>query len=110
MSDEELGMDTYIKEDEIGKHIVIKGVDETEEEKLYLDDKPIAFQRAIICRGSICYRAKRRHSKSWEFLVKFSWRSDKKRAEGELLRLAKERGCLGCFCPAIWAPRSRKRR
>ncbi|KAH0537305.1 hypothetical protein FGG08_005895 [Glutinoglossum americanum] len=28
----------------------------------------------------------------WEFVVKFSWRSDKRRAEGELLRLAKERG------------------
>ena len=95
MSDEELGINTYIKQDEIGKHIVFKGDDETEEEKLYLDDKPIAFQRAIICRGTTCYRAKRRHSKSWEFVVKFSWRSDKRRAEGELLKLAKERKVWG---------------
>jgi hypothetical protein len=91
MSDEELGINTYIKEDKDGKYIMFKGDDETKETKLYLDDRPIAFQRAIVCRGTTCYRAKRQNSKRWEFVVKFSWRSDKRRAEGDLLRLAKER-------------------
>jgi hypothetical protein len=59
MSDEELGINTYIKEDKDGKYIMFKGDDETKETKLYLDDRPIAFQRAIVCRGTTCYRAKR---------------------------------------------------
>jgi hypothetical protein len=94
MNDEELGMNTYIKEDRIGKYIMFKR-DEKKEEKLFLEDRPIAFQRAIVCRGTTCYRAKGQNSKKWEFVVKFSWRSDKRRAEGDLLRLAKERNVWG---------------
>lgn len=74
---------------------MFKGEDEAKKEKLYLDKKPIAFQRAIVCRGTTCYRAQRQNSKRLEFVVKFSWRSDKRRAEGELLRLAKERKVWG---------------
>ena len=98
MSDEELGINTYIKkdkDDKDGKYIMFKGDDETKETKLYLDERPIAFQRAIVCRGTTCYRAKRQKSKRWEFVVKFSWRSDKRRAEGDLLRLAKQRNVWG---------------
>ena len=43
ISNEELGINTFIKKDKIGKHIMIKGDDEIKEEKLYLEDKPIAF-------------------------------------------------------------------
>ena len=60
-----------------------------------MEDEPIALQYAIVCRGTTCYRAKRPGTENWEFVVKFSWRSDKRRAEGELLRLAKERGVWG---------------
>ena len=95
MSDEELGMNTYIKEDKDGKYIMYKGEDETKETKLCLEDRPIAFQRAIVCRGTTCYQAKRQKSTRWEFVVKFSWRSDKRRAEGDLLRLAKQRNVWG---------------
>ena len=77
-------MNAFIKEDMIGKYIVFKGDDEAEEENLYLEDKPIAFQQAIICRGTTCYRAKRQHSKNWEFVAKFSWRSDKRGGRGTL--------------------------
>ncbi|KAI9765989.1 MAG: hypothetical protein M1840_006996 [Geoglossum simile] len=94
MSDEELGLNTYIKQDEHGKYIIFKGQDK-DEEKLYLEDEPIAFQRAIVCRGTTCYRVKRLGVKDWEFVVKFSWRSDKRRAEGELLQLAKDKGVWG---------------
>ena len=59
ISDEELSMNTYIKEDKDGKYIIFNGNDETKEIKLYLDNRPIAFQRAIIYRGTICYRAKK---------------------------------------------------
>jgi hypothetical protein len=31
-----------------GKYIMFKGEGETKEEKLYLEDRPIAFQRAIV--------------------------------------------------------------
>jgi hypothetical protein len=95
MRDEELGLNTHIKEDKHGKYIMFKGGGETEEEKLCLEDEPIALQHAIVCRGTTCYRAKRLDAEDWEFVVKFSWRSDKRRAEGELLQLAKERGVRG---------------
>ncbi|KAI9776690.1 MAG: hypothetical protein M1839_009417 [Geoglossum umbratile] len=95
MSDEELGLNTYIKEDIYGKYIMFRAEGKTKEEKLCLEEEPIAFQHAIVCRGTTCYRAKRVGTKSWEFVVKFSWRSDKRQAEGELLRLAKERGVWG---------------
>jgi hypothetical protein len=42
MSDDELGMNTHIKEDKAGKYIMYKGEGETKEEKLYLEDSPIA--------------------------------------------------------------------
>jgi hypothetical protein len=87
ISDDELVTNTYIKEDKASEYIMFKGEDEKKEEKLYLEDRPIAFQRAILCRGAICYRAERQNSKRWEFVVKLSWRSNKRRAEGGLLRL-----------------------
>lgn len=93
MSDEELGMNTYIKEDKEGKYIVLE--EETKKDRVYLEDTPIAFQRAIVCRGTACYRAKKRGSQRWQYVVKFAWRSDKRQAEGELLKLAKERNVWG---------------
>jgi hypothetical protein len=36
MSDDELGINTYIKEDKAGKYIIFKGEDKAKEEKLYL--------------------------------------------------------------------------
>ena len=38
-------------------------------------------------------------STEWEFVVKFTWPSDKRQQEGELLKLAKERGVTGI---AVW--------
>ncbi|KAL7270070.1 hypothetical protein RUND412_007232 [Rhizina undulata] len=80
---------------------MVKGDGEAKTEILYLDNQPIALQRAIVCRGTTCYRARRPDSKHWEFVVKFSWRSDKRQAEGELLRLARKRkvwGVAQLFC------------
>ena len=95
MSDEDLGLNTYIKESKYGRYVVFNGDDEVEGERLYLEGEPIAFQRAIVCRGTTCYRAKRLYVDDWEFVAKFSWRSDKRQAEGELLQLAKKREVWG---------------
>jgi hypothetical protein len=78
MNDKKLGTNIYIKEDKAAKCIVFKGEDEAKEEKLNLENRPITFQSATVCRGTICYRAKRQNSKRWEFVIKFSWRSDKR--------------------------------
>ncbi len=73
MSDSALGMDTYIKKEGNSRYIEIKKDGKQENERLYLEEKPIAFQRAIVRRGTTCYRAKRHDSQSWEYVVKFAW-------------------------------------
>lgn len=89
MTDAELGLNTFIKRDENGKYIITRNL------RIYLEDKPIASQMAIVCRGTTCYRGRRRDSKDWEHVVKFAWPSDKRQREGRLLKLAKERGVTG---------------
>ena len=44
ISDEELDINIYIKENRIGKYIIFKGEDKAKKEKLYLEDRPITFQ------------------------------------------------------------------
>lgn len=55
MSHAELGLDTFIEKDEIGRWIMFKEEGKTKEEKLYLEGQPIALQRAIVCRRTTCY-------------------------------------------------------
>ena len=93
MSDAELGLNTFIKRDDNGKYIVTRDV------RISLEDKPIASTKAIVCRGTTCYRGRRSDSTEWEYVVKFAWPSDKRQREGELLKLAKERGVTGI---AVW--------
>jgi CTP:phosphocholine cytidylyltransferase-like protein len=71
ISDKELGINIYIKEDRISKYIIFKEENKAKEAKLYLKGRPITFQRVIIYRGTTYYRAKRRDSKRWEFVIKF---------------------------------------
>lgn len=72
MSNEELGLNVFIQEDAVGKWIIIKGEGQAKEDRLDLGHHPIAFQRAIVCRGTTCYRARRRGADHPEFVVKFS--------------------------------------
>ncbi len=96
MSDDDLGLNTFIKGDKkFGRWIMFKGDGNTKQERLELEDQPIAFQRAIVCRGTTCYRAKRHGASRWDFVIKFSWRSNKRRAEGDLLQLAQRRNVWG---------------
>ena len=48
-----------------------------------------------MCRGTSCFRAKTPSSKNFQYVAKFSWVSDKRRPEADLLRLARERGVEG---------------
>jgi Fungal protein kinase len=93
MSDAELALNTFIKRDGNGKYIVARDV------RISLEDKPIASTKAIVCRGTTCYRGRRLDSTDWEYVVKFAWPSDKRQREGDLLKLAKERGVTGI---AMW--------
>ncbi|KAH0548029.1 hypothetical protein GP486_008229 [Trichoglossum hirsutum] len=95
MTGEELGLNTFIKEDENGKYITVKEDDATESVRLYLGEVPISYRRAVVCRGTTCYRAKKQNAWRWEFIVKFSWRSDERPAEGQFLKLAAKRGVWG---------------
>ncbi|THV43834.1 hypothetical protein BGAL_0875g00010 [Botrytis galanthina] len=89
MTAAELGLNTFVKHDSNGKYIVAQDV------KISLEDKPIASTKAIVCRGTTCYRGRRSDSTEWEYVIKFAWPSDKRQREGELLKLAKERGVTG---------------
>ncbi|KAJ8067034.1 hypothetical protein OCU04_004414 [Sclerotinia nivalis] len=93
MTDAELGLNTFIKYDGNSKYIVAQDV------KIFLEDKPIASTKAIVCRGTTCYRGRTSASTEWEYVVKFAWPSDKRQREGELLKLAKDREVTGI---AIW--------
>ena len=89
MTDAELGLNTFIKRNRAVKYIVARDV------RIYLEDQPIASTKAIVCRGTTCYRGRRPGSTDWEYVVKFAWPSDKRQREGDLLKLAKERGVKG---------------
>ena len=65
------------------------------ERRLQLEPVPIAHQRAIVCRCTSCFRARTPSSKDLQYVAKFSWVSDKRRPEADLLRSARERGVEG---------------
>ncbi|KAF8846692.1 hypothetical protein BDZ45DRAFT_719281 [Acephala macrosclerotiorum] len=89
MTDTEFGLHTFIKRDGNDKYIIAQNV------RIYLEGKPIASQKAIVCRGTTCYRGRGRDLKDWECVVKFAWPSNKRQREGRLLKLARERGVTG---------------
>ena len=90
MSDEELGLDTLVERDGENQSITVTEDVTGKEKRLQLELDPIAKQRAIVCRGTSCFR-----SKDQKHVVKFSWTSDKRPPEADLLRLARERGVKG---------------
>ncbi|KAL8788263.1 MAG: hypothetical protein Q9213_001783 [Squamulea squamosa] len=95
MSDEELGLDTFIQRDDGDQFITVVEDVTGEERRLQLEPDPIAYQRAIVCRGTSCFRARTPSSENLRYVVKFSWVSDKRRPEADLLRLARRRGVEG---------------
>jgi hypothetical protein len=90
MNDEELGLDTFVERDGGNLFITITEDADGKEKRIQLERDPIVIQRAIVCRGTNCYRSKDR-----EHVVKFSWTSDKRPPEADHLRLAREKGVKG---------------
>ncbi|KAK9256933.1 hypothetical protein V1507DRAFT_501044 [Lipomyces tetrasporus] len=84
----ELGLNTFVRRDETGRYIIAGDT------KVSIEDKPIAPTKAIVCRGTTCYRG-RRIALALDCVVKFAWPSDKRQREGRLLKLAQERGVKG---------------
>ncbi|KAA6414276.1 MAG: hypothetical protein FRX48_02639 [Lasallia pustulata] len=95
MSDEELGLDTFAERDGEDRFITITEDATGKERRIQLESDLIAYQRAIVCRGTSCFRASIPGSEDLWYVVKFSWTSDKRRPEADLLRLARERGVEG---------------
>ena len=95
MSDQEMGLDTFIKRDDGDQFINVVEDATGKERRLHLEPVPITSQRAIVCRGTSCYRARTSSSEYSQYVVKFCWVSDKRRPEADLLRLARERGAEG---------------
>ncbi|KAF7858906.1 hypothetical protein EAF04_008947 [Stromatinia cepivora] len=89
MSDSELGLNIFVRSDDIGRYIVARDT------KIYLEEKPIASQKAIVCRGTTCYRGRESDSSDYKYVVKFAWSSDQRLREGRLLKLAKKREVKG---------------
>jgi len=58
MSDEELGLDTFVEWDREDRFIAITEDVTGQEKRLQLEQDPIVVQRATICRGTNCYRSK----------------------------------------------------
>ncbi|EEH41750.2 hypothetical protein PAAG_03671 [Paracoccidioides lutzii Pb01] len=90
MSDEELGLDTFIARDEDGnKSITVKKPENSEEKKVRLGEM-LSCQFAIVCRGTTCFLAN-----DGQGVAKFSWVSDKRQSQVELLKLAGQKNVQG---------------
>ena len=90
MDDEELGLDTFTDLNDKGRLITITTDATGKETGMQLDEAPFVKQRAVVCRGTTCFRSSDQSS-----VVKFSWTSDKRPPETDHLRLAQEKGVEG---------------
>ena len=90
MSDEELGLDTFIEREGSNDFVTVTDEASGEDRRLHLESWPIARQVAIVGRGTSCYRTV--DSKS---VVNFSWVSNRSPTEPDLLRLARQRKVKG---------------
>jgi len=90
MSDEELGLDTFIGREGAKEFVAV--VDENgKDRQLLLEGRPIARQAAIVGRGTSCYR-----TVDGMNVVKFSWVSTSRSpTEPDLLMLAGQRKVKG---------------
>ena len=95
MSDEKLGFDTFIKQNNGNQFITIMKNIIGKERKLQLNLALIAYQWVIVCCGTACFHAKTSSFKNFQYIIKFSWVSDKQWLKADLLRLMHKRGVEG---------------
>lgn len=97
MSNEEFGLDTLTteKDDRLFVTIPVEPRAMKRKRKLELNPDPIAYQRAIVCRGTSCFQAKDVGTADFGIVVKFSWTSSLRPPEADLLNKAHERGVRG---------------
>ncbi|EER27791.1 hypothetical protein CPC735_031270 [Coccidioides posadasii C735 delta SOWgp] len=95
MNEDELGRDTFTERDGDRRFINIKQDGSEMAKRLQLKPDPLTHQRAIVCRGTACYLTKAPDSEDWNHVTKFSWTSDRRKPEANLLRLANQKGVEG---------------
>lgn len=96
MSDEELGLDTFTQTKETRRFVTLPEARGSKRKlQLELEPDPIAHQRAIVCRGTTCFRAKAAGTTEFDSVVKYSWTSSTRPPEADLLSKASDRGIKG---------------
>ena len=90
MSDDELGLDAFLQQEDGGPFVAVTEDASGATQRFGLEPEPFVRQRAVICRGTTCFR-----TRDGANVVKFSWTSDKRKPEAEHLRLAREKGVRG---------------
>ncbi|KAL7937847.1 serine/threonine-protein kinase Sgk2 [Trichoderma chlorosporum] len=88
MDEEMMGLDTFIERKK-GHRYVAVGDKNGKEAQIELKELLVRRQRAVVCRGTTCYRTRNGR------VAKFSWASDKQKPEAEYLELAAARGVKG---------------
>ncbi|EFY85111.1 serine/threonine-protein kinase Sgk2 [Metarhizium acridum CQMa 102] len=86
MDDAAMGLDTSIKLNE--RHHYVMAKDTGGQDKQVELNTLLVRQRAIVCRGTTCFRTR-------QGVAKFSWRSVKRPSEVKHLMLAEKRGVKG---------------
>ena len=90
MTDEELGLDTFIQWGTEGRFVDIKEFATEQKKRLELEMNPFSKRRAIVSRGTSCYR-----TSDLKNVVKFSWTSTGRPLEEFYLRKAQEQRVKG---------------
>jgi hypothetical protein len=90
MSNEELGLDNSIERSRNDTFITITEDRTGRKRKILLEQQPMVVHKAIVCRGTTCFR-----SKDLKHVVKLSWPSDLRPPEAGYLRRARDHGVEG---------------
>jgi hypothetical protein len=97
MSNDELGLDTFTKEKRNRTSVAfpVEAHGKKRKRELEMGLNPIAHQLTIVSRGTSCYLAKPIVATEFDRAVEFSWTSDMRRTDANLLNKANERDVKG---------------
>ncbi|KAL2888559.1 serine/threonine-protein kinase Sgk2 [Ceratocystis lukuohia] len=87
MDDDTMGLDTFMERRDGHRYVTLDDAS-GKETRLRLD-KLIIRQKAIVCRGTTCYKTQD------SYVAKFSWASDRQKLEVEQLKRAEAMGVEG---------------